>query len=220
MESSERMRFAALGPLAAFALALCACGPIESSFDQSNSGIGLNSRPVRQTMPPPGFKPDLITPDGISVQTNGQYKTEAERKAAAAAINKYWADLEKCAATALGAGDAVDAMREFPGHLSIEIANNWKVVEGPTTHRKTQAFPSLAHPGSWSMGLGKPDDVYILVVPELNGLGPQMVAELDWWLKRDTATPPIELSKECPALPCHRFYYDNAPSQAWNECVD
>ncbi len=216
------MRFAAPGlAVGAMALALAACGPaFQSSFDESNSRTGSTPGAETRYKPPAGFKPDLITPVGISVQTNGQYKTEAQRKAAAAAIDKYWADVQRCAAAALGASDAAESMQEFPAHLSIEIANNWKVVEGPTTHRRTQAFPSLAHPGTWSTSLGKPDNIYILAVPELNGLGPQMAAELDLWLKRNATTPTPDLANACSAMPCYRFSYDNAPSQAWRECVD
>jgi hypothetical protein len=213
------MRLAALVLAAAIALALAACGStFQSSFGESGSGSTAGTE--TRNKPPLGFKPDLITPDGISVQTNGQYKTAAQRKAAAAAIDKYWGEVQKCAATALGTSDAAESVPEFPAHLSIEIANNWKVVEGPTTHRRTQAFPSTAHPGSWSTSLGKPDNVFILAVPELNGLGPQMAAELNLWLKRNATTQPPDLANACAGLPCYRFAYDNAPSQAWRECVD
>ncbi|HYL57451.1 MAG TPA: hypothetical protein VEU51_01170 [Candidatus Acidoferrales bacterium] len=212
------MRFAVLGLGVVIAFALAACGStFQSSFGESaSSTTGAETR----YRPPPGFKPDLVTPDGVSVQTNGQYKTEAQRKAAAAAIDKYWTEVQKCATTALGASDVSGSVPEFPGHLSIEIANNWKVVEGPTTHRRTQAFPSLVHPGSWSTSLAKPDNIYILAVPELNGLGPQMAAELELWLKRNATTSVPDLANACLAMPCYRFDYDNAPSQAWRECVD
>jgi hypothetical protein len=211
------MRFAVLGLAGAIALTLAACGP---AFQESGSENGLTPGTLTRYKPPSGFKPDLITPDGISVQTNGQYKTEAQRNAAAAAIDKYWTEVQKCAATALGASDAAESVPEFPAHLSIEIAKNWKVVEGPTTHRRTEAFPSLAHPGSWSTSLAKPDNIFILAVPELNGLGPQMAAELNLWLKRNATTRPPDLLNACSAMPCFRFAFDNAPSQAWGECVD
>ena len=95
------------------------------------------------------------------------------------------------------------------------------MVEGPTTHRKMQAFPSLAHPGSWSTARRREDALQIVVVPELNGLGPQMVNELNLWLNKNANVPPtVDLVSACASVACVRFNYDNAPSQAWSQCVE
>jgi hypothetical protein len=173
-------------------------------------------------VPPEKFTADLVTPAGLKVKTNGQYKTEAQMKAAAAAIDRYWSEIQKCATDALqtsGTADAKQLVAEFPTHLSIEIANTWKVVEGPATHRRMQAFPSLARPGGWSTARREEDELYIVVVPELNGLGPQMAGELNLWLSRQT-TLLTDVASTCSSVPCLRFTYNNAPSQAWNQCVN
>jgi len=165
----------------------------------------------------------MVTPAGIRVKTNGQYKTEPQAKAAALAIDRYWSEVRACAVRIEPPGDTDvnDLIEEFPRYLSVEIANNWKVVEGPTTHRMMQAFPSLAHPGTWSTARRQEDTLYIVVVPELNGLGPQMVNELNMWLNRNANVPPTaDLLTACASVPCVRFNYNNAPSQAWNECQE
>ena len=100
------------------------------------------------------------------------------------------------------------------------IAPDWKVVEGPTTHRKMQAFPSIAHPGSWSTARRQEDTLYIKVVPELNGLGPQMAGMLNLWLARNLNTPVGDLPGSCSSVACVRFNYDNTPSQAWTDCIE
>jgi hypothetical protein len=172
---------------------------------------------------PAGFKADLITPDGIHVKTNGQYKTEAQRKAAARAIDRYWDEVQKCAAEVVPPGDVYISKQlipQFPKHLSIEIANNWQVVEGPATHRKMQAFPSFARPGTWSTARREEEALYVVVVPELNGLGQQMAGELNLWLAGNTSTMAGDLSNTCASIPCIKFAYGNSPSQAWNECVE
>ncbi len=120
-----------------------------------------------------------------------------------------------------GDTDVSDLIDEFPRHLAVEIANNWKVVEGPKTHRRMQAFPSKAHPGSWSTARREEDALYIVVVPELNGLGPQMVNELNLWLMKNANVPPTaDLVNACASVPCLRFEYDNAPSQMWSQCKE
>ena len=116
---------------------------------------------------------------------------------------------------------SADLIEEFPRHLAVEIANNWKVVEGPATHRRMQAFPSIAHPGTWSTARRQEDALYIMVVPELNGLGPQMVNQLNLWLMKNANVPPTaDLVSACASMACFRFNYNNLPSQAWNECKE
>ena len=169
------------------------------------------------------FAADLVTPTGIRVKTNGQYKTEASKKAAADAIDRYWGEVRNCAVRVEPASDSdvSGLIEEFPRHLAVEIANNWKVVEGPTTHRRMQAFPSIAHPGAWSTARRQEDALFIVVVPELNGLAPQMVSELNLWLMKNANVPPTaDLIKACSAIACVRFNYNNLPSQAWNECKE
>ena len=59
----------------------------------------------------------------------------------------------------------------------------------------------------------------IVVVPELNGLGQQMVNQLNLWLNKNANVPPTaDLVDECADVPCVRFDYNNTPSQAWSEC--
>jgi hypothetical protein len=169
------------------------------------------------------FAADMVTPLGIRVKTNGQYKTDASRKTVALAIDRYWNEVRTCAAGAEPSSDTDvrDLINEFPRYLAVEIADNWKVVEGPTTHRKMQAFPSIAHPGSWSTARRREDALQIVVVPELNGLGPQMVNELNLWLNKNANVPPtVDLVSACASVACVRFNYDNAPSQAWSQCVE
>jgi hypothetical protein len=225
-EGGQGVRFLHSRLLAYFALtislALSACGTMQQSttyypLTDKTAPAGKNVLDV----PPEKFTADLVTPAGFKVKTNGQYKTEAQMKAAAAAIDRYWSEIRDCANTALqtsGSADARKLLAEFPSHLSIEIANTWKVVEGPTTHRRMQAFPSLARPGGWSTARREEDELYILVVPELNGMGPQMAGELNLWLSRQ-ATLLTDLASTCASVPCVRFNYNNTPSQAWNECV-
>jgi len=206
----------------ALSLALSACGTMQQSttyypLTDKTAPMGKNVLDV----PPEKFTADLVTPAGFKVKTNGQYKTEAQLKAAAAAIDRYWSEIQKCATDALQTSGTANDQRlvaEFPTHLSIEIANTWKVVEGPATHRRMQAFPSLARPGGWSTARREEDELYIVVVPELNGLGPQMAGELNLWLSRQT-TLLADIASTCSSVPCLRFTYNNTPSQAWNECV-
>ena len=218
---AQGVRFLLASLTLTISLALSACGTVYHSttyypLTEKTAPPGKNVLDV----PPEKFSPDLVTPAGFKVKTNGQYKTEAQMKAAAAAIDRYWSEIRNCAITALqtsGTADAQQLVAEFPTHLSIEIANTWKVVEGPTTHRRMQAFPSLARPGGWSTARREEDELYILVVPELNGLGPQMAGELNLWLSRQT-TLMTDIASTCSSVPCLRFSYNNAPSQAWNEC--
>jgi len=224
-EGGQGVRFLQRNLLASLAFALSltlsACGTVYQSttyypLTDKTAPSGKNVLDV----PPEKFTPDLLTPAGFKVKTNGQYKTEQQMKVAAAAIDRYWSEIQKCATAALqasGTADAQQLLAEFPSHLSIEIANTWKVVEGPTTHRRMQAFPSLARPGGWSTARREEDELYILVVPELNGLGPQMAGELNLWLSRQV-TMMSAIASTCSSVPCLRFNYNNTPSQAWNEC--
>ena len=109
---------------------------------------------------------------------------------------------------------------EFPSHLSIEISDNWQIVEGHVTHRKQQAFPSLRKPGAFITATREEDSLMVEVVPELNGLGRQMAGAVNIWLSGHTDATSTDLSNVCAALPCYRFRYDNAPSQAWENCTD
>ena len=133
--------------------ALIACEPMQSTYyprNETGAAAEVGNRPL--DLSPTEFAADLVTPGGIRVKTNGQYKTEAARKAAALAIDRYWNEVRACAAGVEPPGDSDirDLTQQFPRHLAVEIANNWKVVEGPTTHRRMQAFPSIARRGSWS----------------------------------------------------------------------
>lgn len=202
--------------LTAFAISSCAQGN-----DVSLAHLGITpAEPARPVyLSPTGFDADQITPAGIHVKTNGQYNTLAEKNAAATAIDRYWLEVRKCAQTIVPAGKLSALMLEFPHHLSIEIADDWKVVEGPTTHRKMQAFPSRARPGAWSTARREEDALFILVVPELNGLGPQMAGELNLWLAGNTSALESDLSNACSSLKCVRFRYNNAPSEAFSDCL-
>jgi len=203
----------------ALSIALFGCAAEQSSAPENTSAPAEPSL----VLPASAFAADMVTPAGIRVKTNGQYKTEAERKAVALAIDRYWTEVRTCAVHLEPGGDTdVNFLiEEFPRELAVEIANNWKVVEGPTTHRMMQAFPSLAHPGSWSTARRREDGLYIVVVPELNGLGQQMVNELNLWINKNAnVTPTANLIGVCVPVPCVRFNYDNAPSQAWTECKE
>src|SRR5579863_2785144 len=206
-----------IAPLAlAFSIAMSACGTVE----QTTTYYPLTDKTVPTgkyalDMPPAKFTSDLVTPAGFKVKTNGQYKTVTERNAAAAAIDRYWSEVSKCATgkvNAPGADNAPHLIAEFPTHLSIEIANTWKVVEGPITHKRMQAFPSLARPGGWSTARREEDELYVLVVPELNGLGQQMAGELNLWLTGQV-TLMTSLATSCSTVPCIKFPYNNTPSQ-------
>jgi hypothetical protein len=215
------------GLLVASALALSSvivgC-PTQSTYyplNRTGTPAEVGARPLE--LAPSEFAADLVTPLGIRVKTNGQYKTEATRQAAALAIDRYWNEVRTCATGIEPPGDSDirDLIEEFPRHLAVEIANNWKVVQGPTTHRRMQAFPSLAHKGSWSTARRQEDALYIVVVPELNGLGPQMANQLNLWLNKNANVPPTaDLVSACASVPCVRFNYNNAPSQVWNQCKE
>jgi len=46
-----------------------------------------------------------------------------------------------------------------------------------------------------------------------------MVNELNLWLMRNANVPPTaDLVSACASVACVRFNYNNAPSQAWNQC--
>jgi hypothetical protein len=175
-----------------------------------------------QYLSPEGFDADLITPAGIHVRTNGQYKTPAAMKSAAAAIDEYWREVDKCVNGLLGPADIQfrGLVPEFPRHLSIEIASDWKIVVGPQSHRKMQAFPSETRPGAWVTARREEEALYIKVVPELNGLGRQMAGELNLWVAGNTSALQTDLSNECSNPGCFRFNYDNSPSQAWEDCTE
>jgi len=216
-------RFKFIAPMAlAFSIALSSCGTVEQTttyypLTDKTAPSGKNAL----DMPPTKFTADLVTPAGFKVKTNGQYRSEEQKRVAAAAIDRYWSEVSKCATGAInapGADNAPQLISEFPTHLSIEIANTWKVVEGPITHRRMQAFPSLARPGGWSTARREEDELYVLVVPELNGLGQQMAGELNLWLTGQV-TLMTSLATSCSTVPCIKFPYNNTPSQAFNECV-
>jgi hypothetical protein len=196
----------------------------ESAYNaQNNTGTAAEVGKRALELSSSEFAADMVTPTGIRVKTNGQYKTDASKKAVADAIDRYWGEVRACAVGVEPPGDTdvSGLIEEFPHHLAVEIANNWKVVEGPVTHRKMQAFPSIAHPGTWSTARRQEDALYIIVVPELNGLGPQMVNQLNLWLMKNANVPPTaDLVTACGSVACLRFNYNNLPSQAWNECQE
>jgi hypothetical protein len=214
--------------LVVLALALVSVGCFSPLANAPASGgapaapaVGRSVRHVYLAPNDPSY--DLVTPDGIHVKTNDQYKTEAERKAAAEAIDRYWLEVRDCALQIVSPEDRElrdTLIPEFPRHLSIEIASDWQIVEGPVTHRKQQAFPSIARPGAWATASRAEEGLYVKVVPELNGLARQMAGELNLYLGGNTNTLPTELSNLCVGLPCFRFAYDNAPSQAWAYCSE
>jgi hypothetical protein len=215
--------FAQLMIAAAIALFIAGCAPGSDTQSTEPSPAYEPAQTPSVYLSPAGFKADLLTPAGIHVNTNGQYKTEPEKKSAAGAIDKYWEEVKKCALTVVPPGDTIFSKQlipQFPSHLSIEISDNWQVVEGPKSHRKMQAFPSLAHPGSWSTARREEEALYVTVVPELIGLGPQMAGELNVWLSGNTSNAPMDLSNACSTVPCVKFDYVNAPSQAWSDCED
>jgi len=201
--------------------ALAACVGCASGTRQPGDSQGPTVE--RQVyLSPTGFAADLITPDGIHVRTNGQYKTAAARESASATIDRYWREVRECALQNIPATDNHSAplFEEFPQHLSIEIAQNWEIVEGPVSHTRMQAFPSSVRPGAFSTARREESAVYIEVVPELKGLATQMAGELNLWIGGYTSAAAGDLSAKCASLPCFRFDYDNSPSQAWQECVD
>jgi hypothetical protein len=202
--------------------ALVGCDTQSTDYLQNNTGTAAEiGKPLELSSSQ--FAADMVTLTGIRVKTNGQYKTDASKKAAADAIDRYWGEVRACAVGVEPPGDTdvSGLIEEFPHHLAVEIADNWKVVEGPTTHRKMQAFPSIAHPGTWSTARRQEDALYIIVVPELNGLGPQMVGQLNLWLMKNANVPPTaDLVKACGSVACLRFNYNNLPSQAWDECQE
>jgi hypothetical protein len=202
---------------------LIGCETQSTDYPQNNTGTAAEVGKRALELSSSEFAADMVTPTGIRVKTNGQYKTDASKKAVADAIDRYWGEVRACAVGVEPPGDTdvSGLIEEFPHHLAVEIANNWKVVEGPTTHRKMQAFPSIAHPGTWSTARRQEDAFYIVVVPELNGLGPQMVNQLNLWLMKNANVPPTaDLVSACGSVACLRFNYNNLPSQAWNECQE
>jgi len=215
-----RLRFVILGVLAA-GCAAHSVPPIPQAEQAPPAPTSIEKSTRAVYLAPSGAGYDLITPDGIHVKTNGQYPAEAERKAAAETIDRYWHDVRACALGVIPVSDAElrdKLLPEFPLHLSIEVANDWRVVEGPVTHRRQQAFPSLVKPGAWATASREEDALYVKAVPELNGLPRQMSGELNLWLGGNTNNLPGELSNVCAGLPCYRFGYDNSPSQAWADC--
>jgi hypothetical protein len=217
------LNFARFSIVALIAITFESCATGDNSQSTEPTAAYEPAQSSSVYLSPAGFKADLVTPAGIHVNTNGQYKTEAEKKSAAAAIDRYWEEVKKCALTIVPPGDTIFSKQlipQFPSHLSIEISNNWQVVEGPKTHRKMQAFPSLAHPGSWSTARREEEALYVTVVPELIGLGPQMAGELNVWLSGSTSNAPLDLSNTCSTVACIKFDYINAPSQAWSDCED
>ncbi len=209
--------------IAAVSTVLIGCETQSTYSPENNTGTAAEVGKRALELSSSEFAADMVTPTGIRVKTNGQYKTDASKKAVAEAIDRYWGEVRACAVGVEPPGDTdvSGLIEEFPHHLAVEIANNWKVVEGPTTHRKMQAFPSIAHPGTWSTARRQEDALYIIVVPELNGLGPQMVNELNLWLMKNANVPPTaDLVTACGSVACLRFNYNNLPSQAWNECQE
>jgi hypothetical protein len=209
--------------IAAVSTALIGCETQSTSTPEDNTGTAVEVGKRALELSSSEFAADMVTPTRIRVKTNGQYKTDASKKAVADAIDRYWGEVRACAVGVEPPGDTdvSGLIEEFPHHLAVEIANNWKVVEGPVTHRKMQAFPSIAHPGTWSTARRQEDALYIIVVPELNGLGPQMVNQLNLWLMKNANVPPTaDLVTACGSVACLRFNYNNLPSQAWNECQE
>ena len=143
--------FFAAAAASAIGCAIPSSAPAAAPAADSTRPASQNAAPIESAsrgiyLAPSGAGYDLITPDGIHVKTNGQYPAEAERKAAAETIDRYWHDVRTCALGVILASDAElrdKLLPEFPLHLSIEVANDWRVVEGPVTHRRQQAFPSL-----------------------------------------------------------------------------
>ena len=79
--------------------ALVACEATQSNGyqpDETGAPAEVGTRPLQ--LSPTEFAADLVTPAGIRVKTNGQYKTEATRQAAALAINSCWSEVRACAA--------------------------------------------------------------------------------------------------------------------------
>src|ERR1700684_3112570 len=114
MELSERMRVVRLGvawsggcravirrvSIVVFAFlvsnALIGC-ETQSTSPENNTGTSaeVGQRPLELSTS--ACAADLVTPTGIRVKTNGQYKTDASKKAAAEAIDRYWGEVRACA---------------------------------------------------------------------------------------------------------------------------
>ena len=204
-------------------LALSVAGSLSgcSVVDWVKAKLGLG-RPREVYLSPAGFNADLVTHSGIHVKTNGQYKTDAARAAAAAAIDRYWREVRTCAENNIPETnrDTRVLLDEFPHHLSIEIADDWKIVTGPQSHRRVQAFRSIDQPGAFATARREESALYIKVVPELDGLSTQMAGEVNVFLTGHTSATAGDLASKCADVGCVRFDYDNSPSQAWESCTE
>src|ERR1700730_10084896 len=104
----------------------------ESTYKaQNNTGTAAEVGKRTLELSSSEFAADMVSPTGIRVKTNGQYKTDASKKAAADAIDRYWGEVRACAVGAEPPGDTdvSGLIEEFPHRLAVEIADNWKVVE-------------------------------------------------------------------------------------------
>src|SRR5277367_3523781 len=117
----------AVAVVLAFAVAgtLTACEP--TYYSQNNVGAPAEVGKRALELSSSEFAADLVTPAGMRVKTNGQYKTEDVRKAATGAIDRYWGEVRACAVGVERPGDTdvSDLIEEFPRHLAVEIADNW-----------------------------------------------------------------------------------------------
>ena len=77
--------------------ALIGCETQSTYYPQNNTGTAaeVGKRPLELSSSE--FAADMVTPTGIRVKTNGQYKTDASKKAAADAIDRYWGEVRACA---------------------------------------------------------------------------------------------------------------------------
>jgi len=114
--------------LAAFALVmssvLVACQTQSTYYplNQTGTPAEVGTRPLMLSNSE--FAADMVTPLGIRVKTNGQYKTDASRKTVALAIDRYWNEVRTCATGAEPPSDTDvhDLIDEFPRFLTVEIA--------------------------------------------------------------------------------------------------
>jgi len=166
---------------------LIGCEPQSTYTAENNTGTGpaeVGKRPLELSSSE--FAPDLVTATGIRLKTKRAVQDrrveEGGGRCGRSLLGARFA-LVRSGSEPANDADVSGLIEEFPRHLAVEIANNWKVVEGPTTHRRMQAFSlDCASRGNGPRRVGRRMRFYIVVVPELNGLGPQMVNELNLWL--------------------------------------
>ncbi|HZC47346.1 MAG TPA: hypothetical protein VE243_12775, partial [Candidatus Acidoferrum sp.] len=116
----RRVSIAALVLAVSNVLTACSTQSSYNPLNQTGTPAEVGARPLELSSSE--FAADMVTPLGIRVKTNGQYKTEASRKAAALAIDRYWTEVRTCAVGVEPSSDpdVHDLIDEFPRHLAVE----------------------------------------------------------------------------------------------------